>query len=48
MGTEFAGWTIDPDTGAWRDAQGRPAYDANGQRIRYPDAEGSERTGERY
>jgi hypothetical protein len=37
IGTEFAGWTIDPATGAQLDAQGRPAYDAHGQRIRYPD-----------
>ncbi|MEG8182585.1 hypothetical protein GZH49_29385 [Nocardia terpenica] len=37
VGTEFEGWTTDPDTGEWRDAHGRPAYDATGQRIRYPD-----------
>jgi hypothetical protein len=37
VGTEFEGWTRDPDTREWRDAHGRAAYDANGQRIRYPD-----------
>ncbi len=36
VGTEFEGWTIDP-AGQWRDAHGRPAYDAQGQRIRYLD-----------
>ncbi|PPJ31762.1 hypothetical protein C5E45_23160 [Nocardia nova] len=36
VGTEFEGWTTDPDTGEWRDAHGRPAYDSNGHRIRYP------------
>ncbi|MBU3066154.1 hypothetical protein KO481_32135 [Nocardia sp. NEAU-G5] len=35
IGTEFEGWTMDPDTREWRDARGRPAYDAQGQRIRY-------------
>jgi hypothetical protein len=44
FGTEFEGWTQDPATGEWRDARGRPAYDAAGQRIRYPDdAEKGER-----
>lgn len=36
IGTEFEGWTRDPATDEWRDAQGRPAYDENGQRITYP------------
>ncbi len=40
VGTEFEGWTVDPDTGEWRDAQGRPAYDADGQRIHYTDTPG--------
>ena len=38
VGTEFEGWTRNPDTDEWFDAKGRPAYDANGQRIAYPDA----------
>jgi hypothetical protein len=37
IGTEFEGWTMDPDTREWRDAKGRPVCDANGRRIRYPD-----------
>ncbi|MCM6773939.1 hypothetical protein NDR87_10700 [Nocardia sp. CDC159] len=39
VGTEFEGWTTDPATGEWRDAQGRPAYDATGQRIYCPDGD---------
>ncbi|MQY20448.1 hypothetical protein [Nocardia macrotermitis] len=37
VGTEFEGWTHDPATDIWFDAQGRPAYDAKGQRIQYPE-----------
>ena len=37
IGTEFEGWTRDPATDTWTDAHGRPAYDANGQRIHYPE-----------
>ncbi|WP_187684238.1 hypothetical protein [Nocardia wallacei] len=34
VGTEFEGWTRTAD-GQWLDKHGRPAYDANGQRIQY-------------
>ncbi|WP_147471483.1 hypothetical protein [Nocardia stercoris] len=42
VGTEFEGWTRNPETDEWFDAKGRPAYDANRQRIVYPDAIESE------
>jgi len=37
VGTDLEGCTRDPVTDTWRDAHGRPAHDANGQRIHYPD-----------